>query len=139
MPYNRPIIFGFVSVLALFSIVLTRFWGVLDPFFDPPRAVGSGLIFITFDKLLSLRRRNFSSDKQFFSDKKFAEGFSLLWAERFWMTERIVLETLRVIIHETLRVMLTLLRVSDWTFGITPTSERMTELIVYETLRVILL
>ena len=57
---------------------------------------------------------------------------------RFWMTEQIVLETLRVIIHETLRVMLTLLRVSDWTFGITPTSERMTELIVYETLRVIL-
>ena len=71
MPYKCPIFFGFIVFLALFSIVLTRFggrggqngvfltrfWGVLDPFFDPPRGCRDrttfyhdGETFITFEK-----------------------------------------------------------------------------------------
>ena len=96
---------------------MTHFGVILDPFLTPPGLSGVDSFlsllrsFSHFGEAIFLRRVNF------FLIRNSAKGFSLSWAERFWMTERIVLETLRVIIHETLRVMLTLPRVSDWRLG----------------------
>jgi len=152
MPYKCPIFFGFIVFLALFSIVLTRFggrggqngvfltrfWGVLDPFFDPPGAVGIGPHFYHFGDTFLFWRRNFLRTSNFFSEKKFCWGaFNFVGSaflddrtNRFWNASRYDSWNATRYVNATACLWLA--------FGITPTSERMTEQIVYETLRVIL-